>query len=302
MDLVEKKEGSLPFVSVSGLDNFDIGKIFDCGQCFRFEPVEDSSHEKEFSGVAYRRHISFAQDGDRLYVYGSDMKDFENIWRRYLDIDRDYNALAADTLTCCPSPALREAIEYGKGIRILAQEPFETVISFIISQNNNIPRIKKIIEALSAKCGEKIALAEGYEKHDSGRSSLCAFPTAEALVDLGIGGLTELRTGFRAKYIYDGARRVLDGSLDLSAVSALEDTEKAIEMLSEVKGIGRKVASCSLLFGFGKYDAFPIDVWMKKVAAKYFSEYGDDFSPSLFGKYAGIAQQYLFYFERYNSI
>jgi len=304
VDFSEKKEKGLPCVKVSGLNNFDIGKIFDCGQCFRFERVDASSHEIEFSGIAYGRHISFAQDGKDLWIYGSDMSDFEGIWRRYLDIDRDYDALAEETFLACPSPVLRQAMEYGKGIRILSQEPFETVISFIISQNNNIPRIKKIIEALSAECGKGIELYEGYEAHDSGRSSLKAFPTAEALVALGVDGLAALRTGFRAKYIHDAASRVLDGRLNIESILAIDDTERAIEALCEVKGIGRKVASCSLLFGFGRYDAFPIDVWMKKVADKYFPEYVENntFAPALFGKYAGIAQQYLFYFERYNSI
>jgi N-glycosylase/DNA lyase len=301
MEIREMREGALPMIKVSGVENFDVGKIFDCGQCFRFENVENSNHEKEFSGIAFGRHISFGQDGKDIYIYGSDVKDFEGIWRRYLDIDRDYNALAEETYATFPSDILREAMEYGRGIRILAQEPFEAVISFIISQNNNIPRIKKIIEALSKNCGGAAKMYEGYEKHDSGKSSLCAFPTAEALVGLGVEGLAALRTGFRAKYIYDGASRVLDGSLDLSSVAALEDTEAAIEKLCEVKGIGRKVASCALLFGFGKYDAFPIDVWMKRVAEKYFPEHANDFSPTLFGKYAGVAQQYLFYYERYNS-
>ena len=302
MELAIKKESVTPCIKVSGLKNFDIGKIFDCGQCFRFENVEDSAHEQEFSGVAFGRFISFAQDGNELYIYGSDESDFDNIWRRYLDLDRDYDEVARDIFKSCPSPVLREAAEYGRGIRILSQEPFETVISFIISQNNNIPRIKKIIEALSANCGDAVKLWKGYEAHDSGRSSLRAVPNADALVELGIDGLAELRTGFRAKYIFDGASRVKNGSLDLGRIARLEDTESAIEALCEVKGIGRKVASCALLFGFGRYDAFPVDVWIKRVGEKYFSEYGDDFSPALFGKYAGIAQQYLFYYERYNSI
>lgn len=303
MELTVKKESlATPCISVEGLEDFDIGKIFDCGQCFRFDKVENSPHEKEFSGVAFGRFVSFAQDGDTLYIYGSDEADFENIWRPYLDLDRDYGAVGEDIFASCPSPILREAVRYGKGIRILAQEPHEAIISFIISQNNNIPRIKKIIEALSADCGAPAKLWSGYEKHDSGKTSFCAFPTAEALVLLGVDGLAALRTGFRAKYIFDGALRLQDGRLDIQEISRLEDTESAIEALCEVKGIGRKVASCALLFGFGRYDAFPVDVWIKRVGEKYFSEYGADFSPALFGRYAGIAQQYLFYYERYNSI
>ncbi len=290
------------YVTVQGVNNFDIGKIFDCGQCFRFDPVENSSHEKEFSGVAMGRFVSFAQDGDTLFIYGSTLEDYEKIWKKYLDIERDYDEVAKDILKNCQNEALVAAIEYGNGIRILAQDPFECVISFIISQNNNIPRIKKIIEALSAKCGTPIELSEELMLHSSSRSSLCAFPSAEALDALGVDGLFELKTGFRAKYIYDAASRSLDGSLSLDEILREDDTERAIEKLCEVKGIGRKVASCALLFGFGKYNAFPVDVWMKRVALKYFGEEGEKLSWESFGSYAGIAQQYLFYYERYRSV
>lgn len=302
MNIIEKREGELPLLEITGVKNFDIGKIFDCGQCFRFDEVTDSSHEKEFSGVAYGRFVSFAQDGDTIFIYGSDRKDFDAVWRRYLDIDRDYDAVNKDILSNCKNAALGEAVEYGRGIRILSQEPFECVISFIISQNNNIPRIKKIIEALSAKCGEPIDVCEEMKKHTSKKSSLCAFPTAEALYALGVDGLFELKTGFRAKYIYDAVERTLDGRLSVEQTLGESDIEKAIEHLCSVKGIGRKVASCALLFGFGKYDAFPIDVWMKRVALKYFGEEGEHLCAANFGQYAGIAQQYLFYYERYRSI
>lgn len=300
MKITEKQENGQVYVKIEGLNNFDIGKIFDCGQCFRFDAVENSSHEKEFSGVAYGRFVSFAQDGDALYIYGSTSDDFELVWKKYLDIDRDYDKIAEDILARCANPALAEAVEYGRGIRILAQDPFECIISFIISQNNNIPRIKKIIEALCEKCGERIELDECMMKHTTKSSSLCAFPSAEALSELGCDGLFDLKTGFRAKYIYDAVSRKIDGRLSIDDILAKEDIEEAIEMLCEVKGIGNKVASCALLFGFGKYNAFPVDVWMKRVAEKYFP--GEDISWRTFGEYAGIAQQYLFYYERYRSI
>ena len=301
MNIVEMRQGDLPYLKISGISNFDIGKIFDCGQCFRFDEVSGSAHEKEFSGVAHGRFVSFAQDGDTLFIYGSDARDFEDIWKRYLDIERDYDAVGADVLAHCKNEALAEAVEYGRGIRILAQDPFECIISFIISQNNNIPRIKKIIESLSACCGEKIEISEAMQGHLSGKSSLCAFPTPEALRALGEEGLFELKTGFRARYIYDAVERILDGRLLIDEVMSEKDIEKAIETLCSVKGIGRKVASCALLFGFGKYSAFPIDVWMKRVALKYFGEAGESLNAESFGEYAGIAQQYLFYYERYRD-
>ncbi|MBR2346635.1 MAG: DNA-3-methyladenine glycosylase 2 family protein [Clostridia bacterium] len=301
MRISENFIGSYPFVRIDGVSELDIEKIFDCGQCFRFERVENSKHASEFSGVAYGRFVSFAQDGDTLYIYGSDLADFEAVWRGYLDLDRDYREVERDVLAHSQNSALIAAIEYGRGIRILSQEPFECVISFIISQNNNIPRIKKIIEALSERCGERIELCDEAKKHLSGERIPYAFPSAEALCALGEAGLFEMKTGFRAKYIYDASSRVLSGELMLDTVRG-EDTESAIEKLCEVKGIGRKVASCALLFGFGKYDAFPIDVWMKRVAEKYFGDEADTLSSRTFGDYAGIAQQYLFYYERWNAV
>lgn len=301
MRISENFIGSYPFVRIDGVSELDIEKIFDCGQCFRFERVENSKHASEFSGVAYGRFVSFAQDGDTLYIYGSDLADFEAVWRGYLDLDRDYREVERDVLEHSQNSALIAAIEYGRGIRILSQEPFECVISFIISQNNNIPRIKKIIEALSERCGERIELCDEAKKHLSGERIPYAFPSAEALCSLGEAGLFEMKTGFRAKYIYDASSRVLSGELMLDTVRG-EDTESAIDRLCEVKGIGRKVASCALLFGFGKYDAFPIDVWMKRVAEKYFGDEADTLSSRTFGDYAGIAQQYLFYYERWNAV
>ncbi|MBO7250202.1 MAG: 8-oxoguanine DNA glycosylase, N-terminal domain-containing protein, partial [Clostridia bacterium] len=132
------------YVKISGVSQLDVNKIFDCGQCFRFDPVKESSHEVEFCGVAFGRFVSFAQDGDMLYVYNTDEREFEEIWSRFLALDVDYAAIAEDIAARSDNPALHRAIEYGEGIRILRQDPWETVCSFIISQNNNIPRIKKI--------------------------------------------------------------------------------------------------------------------------------------------------------------
>lgn len=288
-------------VLVEGLERFDVGKIFDCGQCFRFDEVKDSRHQREFSGVAYGRFVSFAQDGDTLYIYGSTLDEYEQIWKGYLAIEQDYAAIDEEILSAYQSDALERAVRYGSGIRILAQDGFEAIVSFIISQNNNIPRIKRIIEALCAKCGAPIEIGEEMKEHLSGRSSLCAFPSARDVYSLGEQGLYELKTGFRARYIYDAVSRFIDGSLSLDAIRDISDIDQAIAYLSTVKGIGTKVASCALLFGFARYDAFPVDVWMKRVAQKYFPS-ERDVSGKCFGRYAGIAQQYLFYYERYTNI
>lgn len=294
-------QGDASVVLIDGVENFDVGKTFNCGQCFRFDEVKNSSHEKEFSGVAFGRFVSFAQDGDKLYVYGSTLDEYENIWRGFLDIDRDYGEIERDILCHSSNDALLRAMEYARGIRILRQDRFESIISFIISQNNNIPRIKKIIDNLSRECGEPIMIGKEMRNHLSGDSLPYAFPCAEAIYTLGEQGLFSLKVGFRAKYIFDAVSKILDGSLSLDDVQGLENTEQAIEMLCAVKGIGVKVASCALLFGFARLDAFPVDVWIKRVGEKYFPE-EKEFTGKLFGQYAGIAQQYLFYYERYNSI
>lgn len=297
-DLIcEERIGGLCRASVRIKNNFDVGKIFDCGQCFRFDKVEDSTHEVEYSGVAFGRAVSFAQDGDTLYVYNSTAADFENIWRGYLGLDLDYSEVDRKLLSLCESAPFAEAVKYGKGIRILTQEPVETVISFIISQNNNIPRIKQIIERLSAQLGEGIEIPEEMEKHLSGKSSLCSFPTAEALNSLGIEGLFAAKTGFRAKYIFDATEKLMSGEIDAKHLLAIDSTAEGLEYLCKIKGVGPKVASCILLFACKRYDAFPVDVWIKKAMARYFPE--EAFTPALFGEYAGIAQQYLFYYERY---
>ena len=278
------KDGAVSVVEVSGRDLPDLDKTFDCGQCFRFEKVNNGRHESEWGGVAFGRYVSFAREDDRLYIYNSTEKEFEGLWRRYLDLDTDYLAIDRDILSRSDSEALKNAVAYGHGIRILRQEPWETVCSFIISQNNNIPRIKKIIRALSERAGERI---DGMDEF--------SFPSAEAVEALGEKELFDLKTGFRAKYIYDAAKKVKEGDVDLLSIPRMPTSEGA-ELLCGIKGIGPKVAACALLFGFGKYDAFPVDVWIKKAIGKYFP---GEFDAARLGGYAGVAQQYLFYYERY---
>jgi N-glycosylase/DNA lyase len=279
---ISSKNG-VNFVNLKNVSSFDVRKIFDCGQCFRFEPVENTEHEAEFSGIAHGRFISVAQDGRDVYIYNVTEAEYNELWRSYLGLDEDYGAIHKELLSLSQSPALGLAVEHGKGIRILKQDPWEAICSFIISQNNNIPRIKGLIRALSERAGERIG--EG----------VYAFPEAKAVADLGEEGLRALKVGFRAPYILDAAKKVAEGELDFEKIRQMT-TADAERELCRVKGIGPKVADCALLFGFGKYDAFPVDVWIKRVIAKYFDE---GFKPANLGRYAGIAQQVLFYYERY---
>lgn len=295
-----KKENCLPLVIVEGVELFDVSRVFDCGQCFRFDPVTDTKHQIEFSGAAFGKYISVAQDGDDLYIYNSTLEEYENIWKAYLGLDRDYSKINREILSLSDNLSLAEAVKEASGIRILRQDSWEAICSFIISQNNNIPRIKKLIAALCLSCGDSIDISgmDGHiaDRHKNSDGHFYSFPTPERVIGFGVRGLSDIKTGFRAKYIFDAAEKMAAGEIDLDLLSSHTPTKDCIDHLCKVKGIGPKVASCALLFGFSRYDAFPIDVWIKKVMAKYFDH---DFDPVSLGRYAGIAQQYLFYYERY---
>ncbi len=281
-------KGGVPFVKVEGIGNFSVFKTFDCGQCFRFDPSESGEGIFEVSGVAMGRVVSFREEDGALVIKGSTVEEYRSVWERYLSLETDYDEIdrhitgALDEAGCA---VMRRAAEASRGIRLLRQDPWETLVSFIISQNNNIPRIKKIISSLCENLGESTPDGRGY-----------CFPTAEALLEAGEEKLFALKTGFRAKYIADAAAKVVSGEVDFMRVMSAENYEEAEAELMTIKGVGPKVAACALLFGFGRTEAYPIDTWMKKVAARHF-ENGVDHKK--FGKYAGIAQQYLFYMERY---
>ena len=296
----EHKTGSLSYVRLENVELFDVSKVFDCGQCFRFDRVSTSRHENEFAGCAMGKYISVGQDGNILYIYNVTLAEYEEKFEKFLALDRDYSEINREILSISQNPTLSEAINTSSGIRILCQEPWEAVCSFIISQNNNIPRIKKIIAGLSKKCGKRVdtSLMSDHiaDSHRENEGCLYSFPTPEEILPLGVDGLFELKTGFRAKYIFDAAEKVQSGEIDLDALKSNDSTAECSDILCQIKGVGPKVAACALLFGFAHLDAFPVDVWIKKVMAKYFES---DFTPESLGRYAGIAQQYLFYYERY---
>ena len=287
-------------VKLDSVELFDVRRVFDCGQCFRFDPVTHSRHEVEFAGCAFGKYISVAQDGDTVYIYNSTLDEFESVWKRFLGLDRDYAEINDSILSLSQNPTLADAVSTSSGIRILKQDEWESICSFIISQNNNIPRIKKLVAALCQRCGDKIDVSfmKGHvaDAHKTDELCVYSFPSPEKVAALGLDELAALKVGFRAKYILDAAQKMSGGEIDLASLSSLSDTDECIKLLCSVKGIGPKVASCALLFGFARLDAFPIDVWIKKVMAKYFDE---NFDPRALGAYAGIAQQYLFYYERY---
>ncbi len=261
---------------------FDLRAIFDCGQCFRFEEIGPGL----FEGVVGKRALRLRQTADKITLFGADASDFSGEFRRYFALDADYRAIRAELSDRAGGNGFfLEAMDYGAGIRILRQDPWETLCSFILSQNNNIPRIKKLVASLSSAFGEPIS---AFGK------IFYTFPTPQALLFAGKEKIFAQKTGFRAGYLADAAQRVASGELDLPGLECLP-TEELISSLMRIRGVGRKVASCTALFGFGKTDAFPVDVNIRHILADAFP---GDFSPAVFGRYAGIAQQYLFYYER----
>ena len=287
------RDGGLDLLEVSGVRGLDLSKTFDCGQCFRFEPVENSRHECEWGGIAHGRAVSFASEGDKLYIYNAKEGDFYSVWRHYLGLDTDYDAIERDILSRSDSESLAKAVEYGRGIRILAQEHWETLCSFIISQNNNIKRITKTIEKTCELIGEK-RLSNFGEYY--------AFPTASAFLTLSDGDYKALGYGYRAKFIKNLATMIVNG-FDVNAFSSL-DYSALITSLTAILGVGEKVANCVSLFGFSKMESFPVDTWIEKI-------YREDLLGTLtdrkkitkeltqkFGAYSGYYQQYLFYYKR----
>ena len=256
------------------VSHLDIALTLDCGQAFRWAKNDQGQWEGIVNGVFLR----LSQSGNQVTLYDTSEKTFNKVWKPYFDLDRDYESI----ISSYTDESLITACREYPGIRILKQDEWEAICSFIISANNNIPRIKGIIQRFCQSFGNDTG--NGY-----------SFPTAERVAHLTVEDLAPIRAGFRAKYIIDAAQKCTDGGVDLEALYRLP-TAEAAESLKSIKGIGDKVAACSLLFGFGKLDAFPVDVWIKKVIARYF---GDDFTAASLGPYAGVAQQFLFYYERW---
>ncbi len=253
--------------------DFDLEQTLDCGQAFRWEKTCDNT----FEGIAKGKFLRISAQGEKIVFHNTTPQDFEQIWVDYFDLDTDYSAIKQKL---CADNTLKTACDYAGGIRILRQDAWEAVCSFIISQNNNIPRIKGIIARLCENFGKKI---------DGGYT----FPTAQTLCDKTVEDLAPLRAGFRAKYIIDAAQKFASKEISCDVVSGT-GLDDARNILMGIKGVGPKVADCALLFGFYKLDAFPKDVWIKRVMEKYYPQG----LPECAVKYGGVAQQYLFHYER----
>ena len=254
-------------------DEISLPQTLDCGQAFRWEECEDGA----WQGVAFGKYLKLKYENKTLILYNTTEEDFFGIWKDYFDLDRDYTSVIS---AISSNEILKTASNYGKGIRVLNQEPWETLCSFIISQNNNIKRIKGIIQRLCIAFGEDIG-------------GFYTFPSAEKIAGLSLDDLSTLRAGFRAKYILDAAKKVSSGEVDLSVLKDLPIDDARNELM-KIVGVGPKVADCALLFSHRHIDAFPKDVWIKRALEVLFGGQ----LPNEALPFAGIVQQYIFFYAR----
>lgn len=274
--------------------DFDVAQTLECGQCFHFEKIGDNDY-----GVVHRNHLlHIGMKDDGIICYDISKNEFMDVWYNYFDLERDYGEIKKNVLNA--DERLKEAIEVNYGVRILNQDFVETLMSFIISQNKQIPHIKKIVKDISEKYGEYLGEINGVRFY--------AFPDKDRLKEITEDNFRECKTGFRAPYLSNAAGRIVSDEGFCGEVLSNMSYEEAKKELIKIKGVGEKVANCVLLFSLGFRNAFPVDVWIKRIMEfMYFREDTPNdiimkFAVEKYGEYGGYAQQYLFYYARENGI
>lgn len=280
---------------LKNIDSFKLEDIFECGQCFRWDKQEDGS----YIGVIKNGVLKVSKQGKSVAFEGVLEGDINSIVYDYFDLETNYNDFK-DRLSKIDDN-MKRSIEFGNGIRILNQDLWEMVISFIISANNNISRIKGIINRISEKVGQKVTW--------NGKDYFL-FPSPEELSKLSVADLRALGTGFRDKRIYNTTQMIINKEFNLDSLIKIKSTEEIRNELLKLDGVGEKVADCILLFALHRFDTFPVDVWVRRVMnvlyihnedeAKVNKKQIREVAYSLFGEIEGIAQQYLFYWAREN--
>ena len=295
-------------IKVTDLGDLSLRDTLECGQAFRYEKIKDEYGYIEYMTVVGESLISVGQfvPGELIFYNTSEEEFLEKIVP-YFALDLDYGKIREYILSRTDSEWLKRAADCAAGIHILKQDSWEALFSFIISQNNNIPRIRKIIKKLSAEYGENLAIKKQLSLCPTGLckgapdESVCrecgicySFPTAEAVI-AAPEKMNSAKVGFRYKYLLDSARRVESGETDLKSIENAETFDLVCQELKKILGVGDKVASCVALFGMARLEAFPIDVWMKRAIDLYFN---GKLHPKTLGEYAGVAQQYIFHYIR----
>lgn len=273
--------------------SFCMKHIFECGQCFRWNKEDDGS----YTGVIKDAVLNVNQIDNTIIFKGISEKDLKDIVIEYFDLNHNYEELKENLSKI--DDFMKESIEFGEGIRILNQDLWECIISFIISANNNIPRIKKIIDAISKKYGKKVVW---------NNKEFYLFPTVEELSKATVEELRSLGTGFRDKRIYDTTQKIYNKEINLEEIKNMQDSKEIEEELLKLDGVGPKVANCIMLFSLKRYDVFPIDVWVRRVMNDLYIHKENEeqvnkkelqnLANEKYKDLAGIAQQYLFYWRR----
>ena len=260
-------------------DLFDLQKIADSGQCFRSAALPDGTY-RFITGdqTLYIRRVS-----DETYEVSCDRDSWERIWTLYFDLGRNYREVSR--AIPAEDAFLRRAAEAGAGIRILRQDPWETLVTFIISQRKSIPAIRAVVELLSRRYGTPV---------QTSRETLFTFPTAHQLQGVSLEDYRDCKAGYRAPYLLDAVRQVASGDLDLREIASFPDGE-LLSALEGVRGVGGKVASCVALFAYGRTACAPVDTWIRKVIRQ---EYHGKNPFDRYGDAAGIMQQYFFYYAQ----
>ena len=281
------------FYEIDVNDSFNLEHIFECGQCFRWNREKNGS----YTGVFKNNVLNIKEENGKIKFQGICEGNIEEIIKDYFDFNTDYSKIK-ETLSKVDK-YLEESIKFGNGIRILNQDLWEVIISFIISANNNIPRIKGIIERISKQYGKEVKF-QG--------KSYYTFPTPEELSKASVEDLRKLGLGFRDKRVYETTQIIKNEEIDLKQIEQMEDTNKTREALESLPGVGPKVADCILLFGLKRFEVFPIDVWVRRVMNDLYIKNEDEtkvnkkeienIAKTKYAELAGIAQQYLFYWRR----
>jgi N-glycosylase/DNA lyase len=266
--------------------NINIMQIADSGQCFRMNKINEAEDRITYALIAYGRYLELTQVSEDIVELSCDEEEYREVWKEYFDLSYDYGHIV-QTLLEGEDQFLKQAAEYGKGIRILQQEPFEAAISFIISQNKNIPAIKNCIEGISKRYGEKRVSTNGVEYY--------TFPAPEALAMAEREELRTLKTGYRDEYIIKASQAIVQGAIDFNKLKQ-SSFETSVETLKTLHGVGDKVANCIALYGLHHIEGFPVDVWILRVLKEI---YNNNFDKTKYMGYAGIVQQYMFYYMRH---
>lgn len=303
-DVYENK----PVTVIDGLGFMSLKDTLECGQTFRYEMIKESGDYVEYMTVAYGKIIRVGQrKPGELIFFDEWTEEYEATVSEYFRFDTDFEEIRKDVLSRTESDWLKNAAESAKGIVILKQEPWETLFSFIISQNNNIPRIRKIIRSICLEYGENLSVKSGFSacplpqkecipgSDECKKCGICySFPNPNQVLNYP-EGLLPSHPGFRYKYLIDAADKIGNGKVSLEEIAKMQSYSFTVEKLKEILGVGDKVASCVALFGFANLEAFPVDVWMKRAINDYFD---GKLSPESLGPYAGVAQQYIFHYIR----